>query len=165
MKILKTVDLALNKVEGALLILMLSVMVLVAFGQVMLRNIFHTGINGADILLRHLVLWIGFLGAAIATSEERHINIDALRRFLSPRIRSAVDVLTDLFAAIICFFLMNAAQVFVESEKSAGRMIFQNIPTWYAQVIIPVGFGLLVVHFTIRAVIRAHIAFTKGGAE
>ncbi|MGD0038444.1 MAG: TRAP transporter small permease subunit, partial [Bacteroidota bacterium] len=70
MKTLKTFDLALNKAEGALLILMLSIMVLVAFSQVMLRNVFHTGINGADVLLRHLVLWIGFLGAAIATSEK-----------------------------------------------------------------------------------------------
>jgi TRAP-type C4-dicarboxylate transport system permease small subunit len=165
MKIIKLIDRMLNTIEGALLILMLSVMVLVAFGQVMLRNIFHTGITGADVLLRHLVLWIGFLGAAIATSEERHINIDALRRFLSPRIRSAVDVLTDLFAAVICFLLMNAARVFVESEQSAGRMIFQGIPSWYAQVIIPVGFGLLVVHFTLRAILRAHAALTKGGAQ
>jgi TRAP-type C4-dicarboxylate transport system permease small subunit len=165
MKILKTLDLALNKVEGAVLILMLSLMVLVAFSQVMLRNLFHTGIDGADVLLRHLVLWIGFLGAAIATSEERHINIDALRRFLPPRIRSAVDVLTDLFAAIVCFFLMNAARVFVESERAAGGMLYQNIPTWYAQIIIPIGFGLLVVHFTIRAILRAHAALRKGGVK
>ena len=164
MKTLKAFDLALNKAEGVLLILMLSIMVLVAFSQVMLRNIFHTGINGADVLLRHLVLWIGFLGAAIATSEKRHINIDALRRFLPPRIRSAVDVITDLFAAIVCYFLMNAARVFVESEKAAGQMMYQNIPVWYAQIIIPVGFGLLVVHFAIRTIIRAH-ALTKGGGE
>jgi C4-dicarboxylate transporter, DctQ subunit len=165
MKMLKKLDLTLNKIEGVFLILMLSVMMLVAFGQVMLRNVFHTGINGADILLRHLVLWIGFLGAAIATSEERHINIDALRRFLSPRIRSAVDVLTDLFAAVICFFLMNAARVFVQSEMADQRMVYQDIPAWYVQVIIPIGFGLLVVHFTIRAILRAHSALTKGGGE
>jgi TRAP-type C4-dicarboxylate transport system permease small subunit len=59
---------------------------------------------------------------------------------------------------------MNAARVFVESEKAAGQMMYQNIPVWYAQIIIPVGFGLLVVHFTIRAIIRAH-ALTKGGGE
>jgi C4-dicarboxylate transporter, DctQ subunit len=165
MKILKTIDLVLNKIEGAVLILMLSTMVLVAFGQVMLRNVFHTGILGTDILLRHLVLWIGFLGAAIATSEERHINIDALRRFLPSRIRSVVDVLTDLFAAVVCFFLMKAARVFVESEMADNRMVFQNIPSWYAQSIIPIGFGLLVVHFTIRAILRAHAAVTKGGSE
>jgi len=165
MKILKKIDLALNKAEGALLILMLSTMVVVAFGQVMLRNVFHTGVLGADILLRHLVLWIGFLGAAIATSEERHINIDALRRFLPLRIRSAVDVLTDIFAAVVCFFLMNAARVFVESEMADKRMVFENIPSWCVQSIIPIGFGLLVVHFTIRAILRGHAFVTKGGKE
>ena len=165
MKVIKKIDLALNKVEGALLILMLSTMVVVAFGQVMLRNVFHTAILGADILLRHLVLWIGFLGAAIATSEERHINIDALRRLLPPRIRSAVDVLTDIFAAVVCFFLMNAARVFVESEMTDNRMVFQGIPTWYVQSIIPIGFGLLVVHFTIRAILRAHAFVRKGGSK
>ncbi len=163
MKILKTLDLVLNKIEGALLVLMLSVMVLVAFGQVLLRNVFHTGINGADVLLRHLVLWIGFVGAAIATSEERHINIDALRRFLSPRIRSIVDVCTDIFAAIVCYFLMRAGQTFVESEMAAGRFVYESIPVWYGQIIIPVGFGLLMVHFAIRASLRAHSALAKDG--
>jgi len=165
MKILKTLDLVLNKFEGALLILMLSVMVLVAFGQVVLRNVFHTGIDGADVLLRHLVLWIGFVGAAIATSKERHINIDALRRFLSPRIRSAVDVCTDIFATVVCYFLMRAAQAYVELEKTGGRFVYESIPVWYGEVIIPVGFGLLMVHFAIRAGLRAHSALTKGGGE
>ena len=165
MKIIKAIDAILNKVESALLIFMLATMVIVAFGQVMLRNVFHTGISGADILLRHLVLWIGFLGAAIATSEERHINIDALRRFLSPRIRSAVDVLTDIFAAIICYFLMNAALTFVKNELLDNRMVYQNIPAWYVQVIIPIGFGLLVINFILRAIIRAQSALTKGGTE
>jgi len=91
-------------------------------------------------------LWIGFLGAAIATSEKRHINIDALRRFLPPRIRSAVDVITDLFAAIICYFLMIAARVSLSPKKRQDNDL-SEYPVWYAQIIIPVGFGLLVVHF------------------
>lgn len=165
MKVLRTLDTVLNKIEGALLILMLSVMVVIAFGQVVLREVFRTGLDWGDILLRHLVLWLGFLGAAIATSEERHINIDALRRFLPVRIRSSVDVLTDLFAACICFLLMKAAFGFMQMEMSAQRMIFENIPSWYAESIIPVGYGLLIIHFTLRALIRAHFVVTKGAVE
>lgn len=165
MKVLKTLDAALNKVEGVLLILMLSIMVVVAFGQVVLREVFHTGLDWGDILLRHLVLWLGFIGAAIATSKERHINIDALRRFLPQRVRSAVDVFTDLFAASICFLLMKAAYVFVQSEASFQRMIFENIPSWYVQMIIPIGYGLLIVHFTLRALIRANTALAKDAVE
>ena len=161
MNFLKKFDLFLNRLEGYLLILLLSVMVLLAFTQVVLRNAFSSGIFWADILLRNLLLWVGFLGAAIATSEERHINIDALRRFLPPRIRSAVDGLTDLFAAVICFLLMKAAWVFVQSEISDRRTVFADIPSWYVQCIIPIGFGLLAVHFAIRAVLRSRAFFTK----
>ncbi|MFH0990313.1 MAG: TRAP transporter small permease [bacterium] len=161
---LKKIDFFMNKIEGYLLILLLSVMVVLAFAQVVLRNLFSAGIFWADILLRNLLLWVGFLGAAIATSEERHINIDALRRFFSVRVRSAVDVITDLFAAFICFLLMKAAWVFVQSEIADKRTVFEDIPSWYLQIIIPIGFGLLVVHFIIRSILRAHTALSRGAS-
>jgi TRAP-type C4-dicarboxylate transport system permease small subunit len=115
--------------------------------------------------LRHLLLWLGFLGAAIATSENRHINIDALRRFLSPRLQSAVGVITDLFAAAICFLLAEAAWRFVKGEISDNTMVFGDIPSWYAQMIIPIGFGLLVVHFVIRALLRIPAVMGRETAE
>ncbi|MDP2883921.1 MAG: TRAP transporter small permease [Ignavibacteria bacterium] len=162
MNILKRIDKALTKAEEIILITLLSVMVVMAFLQVVLRNLFSSGIFWADILLRHLLLWLGFLGAAIATSENRHINIDALRRFFSPRVRSAVEVLTDLFAAGICFLLAKASWTFVQGEIAGRSTVFENIPSWYAQIIIPVGFGLLVVHFVIRAILRAGGAAPEG---
>ena len=165
MNVLKSIDKALTKLEGYILITLLFVMVVMAFLQVALRNLFSSGILWADIFLRHLLLWLGFLGAAIATSENRHINIDALRRFLSKRMRSAVEVLTDSFAAVICFMLAQASLTFVQGEIADRRVLFGDIPSWYAQVIIPIGFGLLVVHFAIRALLHAMIVAGKEVAE
>ncbi len=165
MKILKNIDLALTRAEGYLLIAMLSVMVVMAFLQVILRNLFSSGILWADILLRHLLLWLGFLGAAIATSENRHINIDALRRFLSPRLRSAVGVLTDMFAAAICYLLARASWTFVQGEIADRRTMIEGIPSWYAEIIMPLGFGLLVVHFVIRAILRTQPGAVREGVE
>ncbi len=156
MKLLRAIDEWLNKIEGGILIAFLSVMLVLGFFQVVLRNAFSSGILWGDILLRHLLLWIGFLGAAMATSKERHLNIEALKRFFPKRIHAAVQAFTDLFAAGICFFLMNASISFVKDEMTQHNMVFGDIPVWYAQVIIPVGFGLLVVHFIIRAIIRVH---------
>ncbi len=150
MKFLQRFDSLLNRTEETLLVLFLSVMVLLAFMQVVLRNVFAEGILWADILLRHMVLWVGFLGAAIATSHERHINIDALTRFLSRRIKSAIKVLTNLFAAVICFFLFQASLEFVRNEIELGSTVYANIASWYVQVIIPVGYALLTIHFLIR---------------
>ncbi len=162
MKILKTIDSVLNKIEGALLIFLLLVMLFMAFGQVVLRNFFSGGIVWGDILLRHLVLWIGFLGAALATSGERHINIDILTRYLPERLRRAVASLSNVFAAVICFLLFNASLTFIEFEITNKNTVLAEIPSWYAQIIIPVGYGLLTFHFIIRAILDAGKALQKG---
>jgi len=162
MKILKAVDSILNKIEGAVLIILLLTMLIMAFGQVVLRNIFSGGIVWGDILLRHLVLWIGFLGAALATSGERHINIDALTRYLPERLKRAVGTLTNIFAAFVCFLLFRASLTFINFEIANKNTVFGEVPSWYAQIIIPVGFGLLVFHFIVRAVIDAEKAIQKG---
>jgi TRAP-type C4-dicarboxylate transport system permease small subunit len=165
MKILKAIDKALTRAEEFILILLLSVMVGMAFLQVALRNLFSSGIPWGDILLRHILLWLGFLGAAIATSENRHINIDALRRFFTPRVRSAVEVVTDLFATVICYLLAGAAWRFVQAEMGDEQMMFGGIPSWYAEIIIPVGFGLIALHFLIRAFLRSKGVMAKEVSE
>ncbi|MEX0602987.1 MAG: TRAP transporter small permease [Bacteroidota bacterium] len=150
MKVLLRIEEVLNKVEGVVLILLLSSMILLSFLQVILRNVFSEGILWADILLRHMVLWIGFLGAAIAASQRRHISIDAFTRFLSGRKKAVVHVVTNLFAVIICFLLFSAAKTFLGYEIEDGGILILGIPEWYSQLIIPIGFGLLTLHFALR---------------
>ncbi len=167
MKLLQRLDALLNKVEGILLILLLVVMLVLAFLQVVLRNFFSFGFLWADIVLRHLVLWIGFLGAALATSQERHISIDAFTRFLHPRLKHAVRVVTNLFASVVCYYLMTAAVTFIESEADAGTTVYDSIPGWYAGIIIPLGFGLLMIHFAVRVLVdgRAALAGEPPGEQ
>jgi C4-dicarboxylate transporter, DctQ subunit len=164
MKVLKAIDSAFNKVEGAVLILLLLVMLFMAFGQVVLRNLFSGGIVWGDILLRHLVLWIGFLGAALATSGERHLNIDALTRYLPERLKGTVATVSNIFAAVVCFLLFRGSLTFIEFEIANKNTVFGNIPSWCAEIIIPVGFGLLTFHFVVRAILDAGKALQKGSA-
>jgi TRAP-type C4-dicarboxylate transport system permease small subunit len=158
MSVLKKLDSLLNKFEGGLLVLFLATMVVMAFLQVVLRNGFNSTILWVDILLRHLVLWTGFLGAALATSSERHINIDAFTRFLSPRVRSVVNTLTSVFAVAMCWFLLDASVTYVKNEMIAGSTIYADIPSWYSALIIPIGFGLLILHFSVRTILSASAA-------
>lgn len=162
MKVLLKIDRALAAVEGALLIVLLSVMVVMAFLQVVLRNVFHEGFIWADILLRHLVLWIGIVGAALAASQQRHITIDALTRFLSPRLRLAVLALAQLFAVAVCVVLAEAAVTFVRNDLEFGATVYAEVPAWVSQIIIPVGFALLSFHFLVRALENALAAFRGG---
>lgn len=164
MKLLGLIDRSLTRVEGWFLITLLSVMVVLAFLQVVLRNVFQEGFIWGDILLRHIVLWIGFLGAAAATSEERHITIDALTRFMNERVRCGVLAVTQVFAAGVCIVLANAAVTFVENDIQSGSTVYADIPSWYSQIIIPVGFSVIALHFIIRAIMNVRMASGRGEA-
>ena len=126
-------DIVLEKIENILVILILTVMILLAFTQVILRNFFSTSIFWGDIFLRHMVLWIGFIGASLATREGRHINIDALSRLLSHHTKLLSQTIVNLFSAVVSFFLMQAAIGFIGMEKDSGTVVFSSIPTWFAQ--------------------------------
>ena len=78
MKVLRAFDRWLARTEGIALVLFLGAMVGVSFLQVILRNVFQSGIDGADVLLRHGVLWVALLGASLATRQARHIRIDII---------------------------------------------------------------------------------------
>jgi C4-dicarboxylate transporter DctQ subunit len=151
MKWLETINRSIEKVETILLVIILSTMVLLAFLQVVLRNLFDQGILWADIFLRHLVLWVGFIGASLATREEKHINIDLFTRFLSAKGKNIIQVGTNLFAFIICILMAEAGWTFVQDEKAMGTLLFNNVSAWYFQLIIPVGFFLMAFRFFINS--------------
>ena len=152
MKLLLFVDRWLTRITGWLIIFFLSVMIAMAFGQVVLRNFFHTSIEWGDVFLRHLVLWIGFLGAIIATGEGRHLKIEFINRLAPERYRKVIYIATNLFAAVVCFFLMKAAIAFVQMEGESSDTLILNLSTTYFIIIIPVGYGIIAFRFLVRSV-------------
>jgi TRAP-type C4-dicarboxylate transport system permease small subunit len=124
-------------------------MVCLAFLQVMLRTLFDHGILWGDIFLRHLVLWVGFIGASLATRQEKHITIDLFGRMVTGRWKNMILVLTNLFSAGICLLLADAGWNFVMEERVAGTIVFSEIPAWYFQIIIPIGFLMMAIRFFI----------------
>jgi TRAP-type C4-dicarboxylate transport system permease small subunit len=152
MSFVRLLDKTLARVETWMLVIFLGAMVLLAFAQVVLRNFFGTGFLWGDTVVRHLVLWAGFIGGALAAFEGRHISIDALTKFFSPRYKHLSAALTHLFGAIVCWFLADAAWRFTMDEKAAGSIIVLSIPSWVAMLIIPVGYVLIMVHFLLKVI-------------
>jgi TRAP-type C4-dicarboxylate transport system permease small subunit len=152
MKILLALDRLLVRIETVFLVIFLSLMVILAFAQVVLRNVFGTGILWGDPVVRQMVMWSGFMGAAIAASQDRHINIDALTKFLKGRVKDIVHVITSLFASVVCFYMARAAWVFMQDDRESGSELIAGIPSWIGLTIIPLGFALLAIHFALGAI-------------
>ena len=59
-------------------------------------------IGGLRGVVTRLTLWLALLGGSIATAKGKHINIDVVMRFLTPRMRIPVAVLGWVAAAVMC---------------------------------------------------------------
>ncbi len=105
-----------------------------------------------DILLRHLVLVVGFLGAMLATRRRKHITVDALSKVLSPAMNAKIGILTNLLSMTVCLLLANAGKnlVLIGLKFPKEIMWWANESTM--QLVFPIGFGLLAAHFSIRVI-------------
>jgi TRAP-type C4-dicarboxylate transport system permease small subunit len=68
----------------ALLALALAVMVVLVFGNVVLRYGFNSGITMSEEVSRWLFIWITFLGAVVALKEHSHLGVDMVVSRLPP---------------------------------------------------------------------------------
>ncbi|CUS78472.1 TRAP-type C4-dicarboxylate transport system, small permease component [Candidatus Kryptonium thompsonii] len=152
MKFLSSIDEIIAKIELIILMVLLSLMVIISFTQVVLRNIFETGISWADPMLRYTVLWLAFIGASIATRENRHINIDVLTRLLSPKLKKIVSVLTNLFALSVCLILLKSSIDFIKIEMQFPSEIFLGLKNWMLEIIIPIGFSMMSLRFLLNII-------------
>ncbi len=81
--------------------LCLAVMVVLVFGNVVLRYGFNSGITISEELSRWLLVWLTFLGAIVAVREHAHLGVDTLVRMLGPtgkRICFIINYCLMLFA-------------------------------------------------------------------
>ncbi|MDX1385976.1 MAG: TRAP transporter small permease [bacterium] len=141
---------SLEKVESVLASLGLLFMISLAFLQVLLRNFWDTGIGWGDPIVRALVLWVGFLGASIATHQKGHISFDVVSKFLPPRINRVAKLLVHFTSAVVCVLLAKAAYDFVAMEKEFGTMLVEQIPNWIAVIIIPISFLIMAFRMAIH---------------
>lgn len=63
---------------AVLMVLSLAAMVVMVFGNVVLRYGFNSGITLSEELSRWLFVWMTFLGAVVAINERGHLGTDSL---------------------------------------------------------------------------------------
>ena len=160
-KILRAIHLA----ESGLLTALLVATIGLSMGDVVLRNLFNSGIpNGAQIV-RILVLWLGLMGALYATRHSKHITVDILARLLKPKIQRLVKAITALFAAFICGVIAWHSAKFVYDSYTYGDTLFAQFPAWVAQIVIPSSFALIALRFALHALSWLTVECYSGNSQ
>ncbi len=133
----------LHRVEDALLVALLSVMLALASLQIFLRNFFDAGLVWADPLLRVMVLWLGLIGATVATRANKHIRIDLLSRFFARNTHRLIQAFIGQVSAWTCLVIAWHGMSWVRMDYADGFAGVAGIPAWMLEIIVPLSFGLI----------------------
>ncbi|MBI5245817.1 MAG: TRAP transporter small permease subunit [Elusimicrobia bacterium] len=145
---------ALAAAEGGLLVALLAIMVTLAFAQVLLRH-FGLGLLWGETALKHLVLWTGFLGAALAARSEKHFAWEASHVAAPARLKPWLRLAANLSGAAITALLLQASWIYFLDDRASGAELMKVagviVPSWVATAGIPGGFALVLGHLLFKS--------------
>ena len=157
MTLLARINRLISWLEDSLLIGLVVGLLLVAGAQIVLRNVAGEGLLWAEPAMRIAVLWIAMIGGMVACREGGHIKINLFDLYVQGRARRVLASLAHLGACVTCAALAWASWVFVGYERMDGMTTFLNLPAWWFESILPVGFAVMALRFLRDAVaMRPH---------
>jgi len=153
MTLLGRINQLISRLEDSLLIGLVAGLLLVAVAQIILRNAFGEGLLWAEPAMRIAVLWIAMIGGMVACREGGHIKINLLEVYAQRSARRLIGALANLGACLTCAALTYASWLFVSYERMDGMTTFLNLPAWWFESILPVGFTVMALRFFKDAVL------------
>jgi TRAP-type transport system small permease protein len=137
-----------------LIALMLALMVLLVFGNVVLRYAANSGITVSEELSRWLFVWMTFLGAVVALKEHGHLGTDMLVSRLGSTGKRVCLVLAQLLMLYVTWLLfsgaMSQARINVDVEAPVTGL---SVAIFYASgVVFAVSAGVLLLREIWRTV-------------
>jgi TRAP-type transport system small permease protein len=104
----KLIDLA-CRLFSFVMVVCLALMVVMVFGNVVLRYGFNTGITVSEELSRWLFVWMTFLGALVALRGHAHLGTDTLVARLPATGKKVCLAATHVLMLFICWLMFRGA--------------------------------------------------------
>ena len=135
----------LNKTVDYLLFLVLGVMALSMAVNVFCRSCLNFSISWADELSQSLLVWLTFLGAAVAVREHSHYSFNFIDQKLNDKGRAGLALFTDALV-LFCAVYMLVDGIRITSGISGWLMPAMGISRAWVYGACPVGCVLMVVY-------------------
>ena len=150
-------------IEGLEKLLGLALIAAVAFNfvNVVGRYIFGRTFIAADEVQIFIMVYIAFLGAAVATWRRLHLRMDVLVHLLPRRVQVALAATELVLVLVLAAFVLYVSSGYVAQMAGLdARSQNAGIPKWIPHSAIVMGFGLIAV----LAVLQIVQLFRKGDA-
>lgn len=137
----------------------LSLMVILVFGNVVLRYIFGSGITFSEEFSRWLFVWLTFFGAIIAMREHTHLGMDSVISRLPVWGKKACYILSH-FLMIFCVVLLliggwTQTVINMETEAAATGL---PVSLFYGIILIFGASALCILLYDLFMMVSGHLS-------
>ena len=88
-----------------LLIALMGVMIVLVFGNVVLRFVFNSGITFSEEVSRFVFMWLTLIGALLVMKDNAHLGMSSVVDRLGEKGKRVCRFLADLIAMLCCGLL------------------------------------------------------------
>jgi tripartite ATP-independent transporter DctM subunit len=140
-----------TRLERGLLTFFLLAMVALPAASTVSRRLTGRELPGSAVLAQHITLWVGFLGALLATASGHHLALSTIDLVPEGRPRRAARFFTGAVSAAACALLAWASARLVAVEWEGFGTVAFGIRVAWSELVMPIGFGFMVLRFAWRA--------------
>jgi tripartite ATP-independent transporter DctM subunit len=140
-----------GRLENAVAALALTAMAVLPLLEIVLRRAFGIGIPGSGPIVQHLALWVAFLGGAIAARDGKLLALASGTFIPEGPWRRAAETFAAAISSCMAGLLAWGGVQLLVAEREAGAVLGAGIPTWVAQMPLPLGFALISLRLVWRA--------------
>ena len=131
----------------------LGIIVLLTLVQIFCRFVLDRPLIWSEELIKLILVWITFVGAAVVCWDARHLNVDVVFSRLPYGLRRAVQFLNAAVALAFLGFLIQPTLLLVKIENMAD-MGALGLPAGVLRLPVAVGAVLMILYIVLRLVLR-----------
>ena len=121
---------ALTRVLEAVMVLCLAVMLVMVFGNVILRLFFNTGIDLSEEIPRFAFVWMTFLGAVVGMRRRAHLGVDIVVQMLPTLGRRVCWGISQAIMLLCCIVIVYGTWMQHDIIKGNASPVAQLSMLW-----------------------------------
>ena len=142
-KFFHIIDIIVSTINQTMAVLGLSLGVLLAFINVILRYAFDMSLTWAAELTNYLFIWAALFGAAYGFKQGAHISVSLIIEKFPPAVTKGflmfANLVSIIYLALISYFGYQLVLMLVDFGEMS---IDLEIPLWIPHLVLPIAFAL-----------------------
>lgn len=155
MNILNKIGEILEKISSIIVIILTAVMCVTILLQVAMRYFFNSPLVWSEELARYAMIWVTFLGTAIAQKRGTLVCVDMFVNMMSEKVKNILGIVCNIIELIFggvlayySFIFAYGASSFVQTSTAL------HVPMWIVYTCVPLGFTMIFYHALVKLLNR-----------